>query len=71
MDDGRVTDLQIHQQNIRELQGQLQEAYQRIKALVEENQQLKETIKATETSPIYESFENNDDLTGSSDKNKY
>jgi MFS family permease len=30
-----------------------------------------ETIKATETSPIYESFENNDDLTGSSDKNKY
>ncbi len=48
MDDGRVTDLQIHQQNIRELQGQLQEAYQRIKALVEENQQLKETIKATE-----------------------
>ena len=30
-----------------------------------------ETIKATENSPIYESFENNDDLTGSADKNKY
>ena len=30
-----------------------------------------ETINATETNPIYDSLENDNELTGSSDKNKY